>query len=97
MIPVPCLGFNNELQIVDIHNLDSSFLLQSYQLSHPIGLSKDGNLLFICDDRDGLKIYDAADVSNLKLLSQLKDQEVYDVIAQNGHAIVLGKKRFVSI
>jgi hypothetical protein len=86
-----CLGFNNELQVVNIKDLSNSFLVQSYQLTHPIGLSKDGNSLFICDGKDGLKIYNAADVSNLQLIKQLKDAEVYDVVAENGLAVVLAK------
>lgn len=84
-----CLGFNNELQIVNIQDLNNSFLVESYQLVHPIGLSKDGNNLFICDGQDGLKIYNAADVTNLQLIKQLKDAEVYDVVAANGLAIVV--------
>lgn len=86
-----CLGFNNELQIVDIKDLNNSFLVKSYQLVHPVGLSKDGDNLFICDGKDGLKIYNAADVNNLQLIKQLKDAEVFDVIAENGLAIVMAK------
>ncbi len=86
-----CLGFYNQLQIVNIQDIANSFMVKSYQLTHPIGLSKDGNNLFICDDKDGLKVYDASDPSNLLLLKQLKDAEVYDVIAENGLAIVMAK------
>ncbi len=50
-----CLGFNNELQIVDINDLGNSFLVKAYSLTHPVGLSKDGNNLFICDAQDGLE------------------------------------------
>ena len=69
----------------------NSYMVKSYQLTHPEGLSKDGNNLFICDANDGLKVYDATDVTNLKLLKQLKDAEVYDVVAENGLAIVLAR------
>ncbi len=86
-----CLGFYNELQIVNITDMANSFMVKSYQLTHPIGLSKDGNNLFVCDDKDGLKVYDASDPANLLLLKQLKDAEVYDVIAENGLAIVMAK------
>ena len=84
-----CLGFNNELQIVDVKNISNASLVTSYQLVHPQGLSKDGNTLFICDGKGGLKVYNAADVSNLQLIKQLNDANVFDVIAQNGLAIVL--------
>jgi hypothetical protein len=86
-----CLGFNNELQIVNIQDLNNSFLVKSYQLTHPVGLSKDGNYLFVCDGKDGLKVYDATDVSNLQMIVQLKSAEVYDVIAENGVAVVMAK------
>jgi hypothetical protein len=86
-----CLGFNNELQIVNIEDLSNSFLVKSYQLTHPVGLSKDGNHLFVCDGKDGLKVFDATDVNNLLMIAQLKDAEVYDVIAENGTAIVMAK------
>ncbi|HEY4967412.1 MAG TPA: hypothetical protein VII28_13500 [Puia sp.] len=84
-----CLGFNDELQIVDISDLANAFLVKSYSLTHPVGLSKDGTNLFVCDARGGLKVYNAADVNNLQLLKQLNDAIVYDVVAQNGLAIVL--------
>ncbi len=86
-----CLGIYNELQIVDIKNLNNSSLVQSYQLTHPEGLSKDGHTLFLCDGKGGLKVYNAANVKNLQLLKQLNDADVYDVIAQNGLAIVVAK------
>ncbi len=86
-----CLGFYNQLQIVNIEDVANSFMVKSYQLTHPEGLSKDGNNLFICDDKDGLKVYDASDPANLLLLKQLKDAEVYDVITENGLAIVMAK------
>ncbi|MFI5151954.1 MAG: LVIVD repeat-containing protein [Chitinophagales bacterium] len=87
-----CLGFENELQIVDIHDLKNSALLATYHMNHPLGLSKDGNNLFICDDDDGLKVFNAAVVSNLQLIKQLKDAHTRDVIAAGGIALVIGKE-----
>jgi hypothetical protein len=84
-----CLGFNNELQIVDIKDLANSYEVKAYQLSHPIGLSKDGNTLFLCDWKEGLKIYNASDVNNLQLIKQFKNATDYEVVAENGLAIVV--------
>jgi hypothetical protein len=84
-----CLGFNNELQIVDISNLQNAFLVKAYTLTHPVGLSKDGTSLFVCDAKGGLKVYNASDANNLQLIKQLNDGVVYDVVAQNGLAIVV--------
>lgn len=84
-----CAGFINELEIVDISNLSSPVLLKKFDMTNPHGLSKDGKLLFICDGKDGLKIFDASHVTKLQLVKQFKDIETYDVIAWNGLAIVV--------
>lgn len=58
-------------------------------MAEPKGLSKDGNHLFICDGKDGLKVYNAADVLNLTLIQQIKNITPFDVIVQDGIAIVV--------
>ena len=84
-----CSGILNELDVVDINNLNAPFLLKKYDLVNPFGLSKDGNLLFVCDGKAGLKIFDAANVDDIKLIKQISMSTCYDVIAYNGVAIVV--------
>lgn len=84
-----CQGFSNQLDILDINNLYTPILIKTYGLTNPHGLSKDGNLLFICDGKDGLKVYDASNVNNLKLLQHLTGMETYDVIAWNKKLILV--------
>lgn len=86
-----CLGFNNQLDVIQLNNLTNATLAKTYSLTSPYGLSKDGKLLFICDGNDGLKVYDASDVLNLKLIKQINGIETYDVIAFNGIALVVSK------
>jgi hypothetical protein len=86
-----CQGFINELDIVDISNLAAPVLIKKFDMTNPHGLSKDNDLLFICDGRDGLKIYDASVVTNLQLKKHISNFETYDVIAYNGVAIVVAK------
>jgi hypothetical protein len=84
-----CLGSNNELQVINIKDVANSFMVKSYQLTHPVGLSKDGSNLFVCDGKAGLKIYNTSDVNNLQMIKQLNDAVDYDVVAENGIAIVV--------
>ncbi|MGC4036531.1 MAG: hypothetical protein QM764_11260 [Chitinophagaceae bacterium] len=84
-----CSGYTNQLEVYDINNLSSPSLLKTYPLTHPTGLSKDGDILFVCDGKDGLKIFNAADKNNLKLIKQITGGETVDVIAYNGIAIVM--------
>ncbi|HVZ97565.1 MAG TPA: hypothetical protein VG847_11860 [Chitinophagaceae bacterium] len=86
-----CLGYDNQLDIVKLNNLTDASLVKTYPLTSPQGLSKDGSLLFICDGTDGLKVYDASDVQNLKLLKQFGNMETYDVITWNNVAIVIAQ------
>lgn len=86
-----CQGFTEQLDVLDIANLSKPTLIKSYQMTNPHGLAKDGNTLIICDGRDGLKFYDAADVRNLDLKKQVTGLNTYDVIAMNGWALVVAK------
>ncbi len=84
-----CLGYNNQLDVVQLNNFTDASLVKTYNLTSPHGLSKDGNLLFICDGTDGLKVFNASDANNIKLLKQIPGAETYDVIAYNKLAIVV--------
>jgi len=84
-----CLGYNNQLDVVQLNDLTNSELAKTYSMTSPHGLSKDGDLLFICDGTDGLKVYDASDVMNLKLVKKISNLETYDVIANGNVALVV--------
>ncbi len=81
-----CSGVTNELDVVNIQNETSPVLVKTYPMNHPNGLSKDNNILMVCDE--GLKIYDAADPANLQLKQTIAMANPYDVICINGLAIV---------
>lgn len=87
----PCQGFTNQLDIVLLNNLSNPTLVKTYALKNPHGLAKDGQHLFICDGTEGLKIYNASDVSNLQLVDRIQGIETYDVIAYNNIALVVAK------
>lgn len=86
-----CRRGSNQLDVLDIKNLTSPALLKTYPMVSPHGLSKDGNTLFICDGKDGLKVYDAANVKDLTLKKHIEGFQSYDVIAYNKLAIVVSK------
>jgi len=81
----------NQLDVLDIHNISNPTLIKSYPLSNPHGLSKDENILFVCDGDDGLKIFEAADVRNIQQLKKIELPETFDVICYNKIAIVSAK------
>lgn len=86
-----CQGFTNQMEVLKLNNITNPELVKTYPFTNPHGLSKDGDRLFICDGIGGLKIYNAADVSDLQLIKQFSGIETYDVIAYNNIALVVAK------
>ncbi len=87
-----CGGNVNVLNIYDVTNLSSPVLSCSKSMTSPHGLAKDGNLIFICDGKDGLKIYDTpASPCGMQLVKQFTGMETYDAIAWNNNLLVVAK------
>ncbi len=84
-----CEGTSNQLDIVNVQNLNAPALIKTYAMTNPHGLAKDGSTLFICDGKDGLKVYDATVASNLKLMHHLKGMVTYDAIAWNKRLLLV--------
>lgn len=86
-----CQGTNNELDVINVQNVMSPQLVKTYGLTNPYGLAKDGDLLFVCDGSDGLKVYNTSNVLSLQLLDRVKNITTYDVIAWNNRLLVVAK------
>jgi hypothetical protein len=86
-----CGSAANELDVIDIKDIMNPTLVKAYDLTSPTGLCKDGNLLFVCDDNSGVRLFDASTAGNLKQLNQIDVKDSYDIIAGNHHAMVVAK------
>lgn len=91
--PSPCWGTplaqRNELDIVNITNILRPTTARVYDMAEPKGLAKDGELLFICDGKAGLKVYNASNVQDIKLVKTIMGINPFDVICLSGLAIVV--------
>lgn len=87
-----CNGWTNQLEVIDISDLHNPKPLHVFPMFNPHGLSKDGNILFICDGEDGLKVFDASDISTIdqNLLAHDRSIQAYDIIAFNNIAMLIG-------
>ena len=86
-----CSGTSNQLDVINISNVFSPSLARTYPMTNPYGLAKDNNLLFICDGKAGLKIFDVSNPLAISLKKQISDIETYDAIASNGNLLVVAK------
>ncbi len=86
-----CTGNSNQLDVLNINNVQAPQLLRTYPLTNPGGLSKDGQLLFVCDGTSGIRVFNAADPNALLQVGQLAVNDPYDIIAYNSIALVVAK------
>jgi hypothetical protein len=87
----------NRLDVVECSDDYTQYtLVNSYDLTEPYGLGIDNNMLFVCDGRAGLKVYDAADKVNIDdhLLASFPAIRTYDVIPVNGYLFMIGDDGF---
>ncbi len=87
-----CSNGQNLLEVIDISSITNPYLVKSYPMFNPHGLGVDGNLLFICDGKAGLKIYDKSDPLAIitSQLAHYPDFDTFDVIPLNGLLMLVG-------
>lgn len=93
----PCGGAANELLVVDIEDVTKPKLVKAYEMFNPHGLAVEQGLLYLCDGKQGLKVYDIYDKSNVTGNLIFKDHDVstFDVIPTEKSLIVVGKDGLV--
>jgi hypothetical protein len=88
-----CNNGSNLLEVIDISSVTNPYLVKSYPMFNPHGLGVDGDLLFICDGKAGLKVYDKSDplaiLSNQ--LAHYSDFDTFDVIPYNDVLMLIGE------
>jgi hypothetical protein len=89
-----CTNAQNLLEVIDISSIANPYLVKSYPLFNPHGLGVDGNLLFICDGKAGLKIYDKSDPLAIltNQVAYYPDFDTFDVIPMDGILMLTGEK-----
>ncbi len=88
-----CWQSTNELQIISLQNIQNPELTGQYPMEGPRGLAIQNDTLWVCDN--GIKIYDVSNRQDIVQLYHFDDIEAYDVILNNGLALVIGERGFV--
>ena len=89
----PCSRWDliNELRAYDVKNLESPILVSTTQMKSPKGLSINGNDLYVCEEANGLSIFDINDRNIPQLIKTINDCNCYDVIVKNNLLLAVGK------
>lgn len=87
-----CVGAQNQLDVINIEEITSPRLVESYSMDHPHGLAISGNTLFICEGAYGLKVYDTTNPRAISSnqLAHFTDIHAYDVIPIGNVLMLIG-------
>lgn len=91
-----CGSTLNQLDVVNISDINSPWLVASYPMHNPHGLGIRDGVLFICDGDEGLKVYDASDVMAIdqNQLAHFADIHAFDVIPVPQILLMVGEDGF---
>lgn len=92
-----CDNFTNELDVIDISNIYAPYLVATYPMDNPHGLSLADDRLYICEGDGGVKVFDASDRNKIgdRLQAHAKGFNAYDIITLSGsHAMIIGSDGF---
>jgi hypothetical protein len=87
----------SKLDILKLSNdYKSANLLYSYDMKEPYGLGIDDEILFVCDGKDGLLIYEASDLATIpqKKIAQFPAIDAFDVIPFQDYLFMIGDDGF---
>ncbi len=88
---VDCGGGVNQLDVIDISNPRNPKKVRTFNMTNPHGLGIDNGTLFVCDGRDGLKVYDTKNPLELNRnqLAHFPNIDTYDVIPDSNREILI--------
>jgi hypothetical protein len=84
-----CGGNVNQLDVIDISNPSRPQKVRTYPMTNPHGLGIDNGLLFICDGRDGLKVFNARNPRAITQVAHFSNIQTYDVIPDSHRKILM--------
>ena len=80
----------NELRLYDVTDLSNPVQINTLRMEEPKGVGLDGDWLFVCEARNGLKVIDVSDPFDLHLKHHFPGYKAFDVIPNNGLLMVVG-------
>ena len=85
----------NRLEVVNVSDLTHPYKVNFYNMLNPHGLGIDEGHLFVSEGEFGLKIMDASNPLDIKLLRHIEEIKSYDVIPYNDVLMVTGENGII--
>lgn len=81
----------NTLNLFDVKDIQNPVLISQHEMLDPQGVGIDGDLLFLCENDFGLRIFDISDPYNFEEIDFLEEVNAHDVIPLDGLLLIVGK------
>lgn len=91
------VGAANTLDVINISNIEQPNLVNSLSLDGPYGLGLDGNVLFVCEGSNGLRIFNLDNPEAPEQINYLNDFNAVDVIPLDGTLLVVGPDALIQL
>lgn len=88
-----CQNFINQLDVIDVSNIRTPSLIESFDMDHPHGLTVRDDKLYLCEGSHGLKVFENKDLKEIgdNRIEHIKDLHAYDAISlSSDHLLVIG-------
>lgn len=85
----------NRLEVVNVADLTEPYKVNFYEMLNPHGLGIDDGNLFVSEGEYGLKVMDASNPLDIKLLRHIEEIKSYDVIPYNDVLMVTGENGII--
>ncbi len=85
----PCQGFTNQLDVVNIEQIQSPFLVSSHNLTNPRGLTLVGQHLLVCDGDAGIAIFNIENEQNVNIVGNYRDGQANDILPISSKVVVV--------
>lgn len=89
-----CRGFVNQLDVVNVRSVRYPRLMYSFPMEHPHGLAVEGDYLYLCEGKFGLKVFNIKDLSKIgqNLVQHKSNLHAWDAIAvSEKYLLVVGE------
>ena len=83
-----CGPGQSQMDVLDLNDITKPVLVKSYNMQNPKGLGVGNNLLFVCDDIAGLKVYNVANPKDPIYMKTDTSIKCYDLIPYQNRLVI---------
>lgn len=82
---------SGNLEVIDVSNKNNPFVVDQFNQEFPGGLALSGNILYVCNAKFGINVFDTHGNGQLEFLKNIDTEPIYDCIPNDNLLICQSK------